>query len=58
VIGTAGAVHPAAALVHETAGAGGYVVVVDPGETAYDAMADVRLRGAAGEVLPGLLRDA
>ena len=33
VIGTAGAVHPAAALVDETRGAGGRVVVVDPGET-------------------------
>jgi len=58
VIGTAGAVHPAAGLVDETAGAGGRVVVVDPGETAYDGMADVRLWGAAGEVVPGILRDA
>jgi len=57
VVGTAGAVQPAAALVHETAGGGGRVIVVDPGETAYDAMADVRLWGAAGEVVPGLLRD-
>jgi NAD-dependent deacetylase len=56
VVGTAGAVHPAAALVDETAAAGGRIVVVDPGETAYDAMADVRLWGAAGEVLPGLLQ--
>jgi len=55
--GTAGAVHPAAGLVHETAGAGGRVIVVDPGETAYDGMADVRLWGAAGEVVPGLLPD-
>jgi NAD-dependent protein deacetylase/lipoamidase len=58
VVGTAGAVHPAAAVVHATADAGGRVVVVDPGETAYDAMADVRLWGAAGEVVPGILRDA
>jgi NAD-dependent deacetylase len=55
VVGTAGAVHPAAALVDETAGAGGRVIVVDPGETAYDGMADVRLWGAAGEVVPELL---
>ena len=55
VVGTAGAVHPAAALVDETRGGGGRVVVVDPGETAYDDVADVRLWGAAGEVLPGLL---
>jgi len=55
VVGTAGAVHPAAAVVHATAGAGGAVIVVDPGPTAYDALADVRLMGAAGELLPGLL---
>ena len=58
VVGTAGAVQPAAALVDEAARAGARVVVVDPGETAYDGIADVRLWGAAGEVLPGLLRDA
>ena len=55
VIGTAGAVQPAAALVDEAAGAGAAVVVVDPGETAYDGMAAVRLFGAAGEVVPALL---
>jgi len=58
VVGTAGAVHPAAALVDETRGAGGRVIVVDPGETAYDDVADVRLWGTAGEVVPGLLRGA
>ena len=55
VIGTAGAVHPASALVDETLGAGGRVLVVDPGETAYDGLADVRLWGVAGEVVPALL---
>jgi NAD-dependent deacetylase len=58
VVGTAGAVHPAAALVDETLGAGGRAIVVDPGETAYDDVADVRLWGVAGEVVPGILRDA
>jgi NAD-dependent deacetylase len=55
VVGTSGAVYPAAAVVHETRGAGGAVVVVDPGETAYDDVADVRLRGAAGEIVPELV---
>jgi len=48
-------VHPAAGVVHETLGAGGAVIVVDPGETAYDDVAAVRLRGAAGELVPDLL---
>jgi NAD-dependent deacetylase len=55
VVGTAGAVQPAAALVDEAAGAGARVIVVDPGETAYDGVADVRLWGAACEVVPRLL---
>ena len=55
VVGTAGAVQSAAALVDEAAGAGARVIVVDPGETAYDGMADVRLWGAAGEMVPALL---
>ena len=55
VIGTTGAVHPAAGIVHETLGAGGAVIVVDPGETAYDDVAAVRMWGAAGELVPGLL---
>ncbi len=55
VVGTAGAVQPAAALVDEAAGAGAHVIVVDPGETAYDGVADVRLWGAAGEVVPAML---
>ena len=56
VVGTAGAVYPAAGVVHETVSAGGRVIVVDPGETAYDELADVRLWGAAGEVVPRVLR--
>ena len=55
VIGTTGAVHPAAGVVHETLGAGGAVIAVDPGETAYDDVAAVRLWGAAGELVPDLL---
>jgi len=55
VVGTAGAVHPAAAVVHATAAAGGAVIVVDPGETAYERMATARFRDAAGDVVPQLL---
>ena len=57
VVGTTGAVYPAAAVVHETRGAGGKVIVVDPDETEYDGVADVRLWGAAGEVVPALVAD-
>jgi NAD-dependent deacetylase len=55
VIGTTGAVYPAAGVVHAAKGAGAAVVVVDPGETEYEAVADVRLVGAAGEVIPRIL---
>ena len=52
VVGTTGAVYPAAAVVHEAKAAGARVVVVDPGPTEYDEIADVRLRAPAGEVVP------
>jgi NAD-dependent deacetylase len=55
VVGTTGAVYPAAAVVHETRDAGGKVIVVDPGATAYDGVAEVRLWGAAGEIVPALV---
>lgn len=57
VVGTTGAVYPAAAVVHETRGAGGKVIVVDPGETEYDDVADVRLWSAAGEIVPALVAE-
>ncbi|HTT69457.1 MAG TPA: NAD-dependent protein deacylase [Gemmatimonadales bacterium] len=55
VVGTTGAVYPAAAVVHTAKAAGARVVVVDPGPTEYDELADVRLYGPAGEILPRLL---
>jgi NAD-dependent protein deacetylase/lipoamidase len=55
VIGTTGAVYPAAAVVHAAKAAGARVVVVDPGPTAFDALADVRLAGAAATVVPLLV---
>jgi NAD-dependent deacetylase len=57
VVGTTGAVYPAAAVVHETRSAGGKIIVVDPGETEYDDVADVRLWGTAGEIAPVLLAE-
>ncbi len=55
VVGTAGAVYPAAGIVHEAQRHGAPVIVVDPGETAYDAMADLRIVAKAGASLPPLL---
>jgi NAD-dependent deacetylase len=55
VVGTAGAVYPAAGVVHEAEAAGAAIVVVDPGETAFDEGAAVRFRAAAGTMLPALL---
>jgi NAD-dependent deacetylase len=56
VVGTAGAVYPAAGVVHEARRAGAPVIVVDPGATEYDDLADVRLVAAAGEVVPEVLK--
>jgi len=56
VIGTAGAVYPAAGFANTVARQGGALVVVDPAETAFDRVAEVKLTGRAGELLPRLLR--
>ena len=55
VVGTAGAVYPAAAVAHEARSAGAPLIVVDPGPTGYDATADLRIIAPAGEVLPLIL---
>ena len=55
VVGTTGAVYPAAALVHTARAAGARVVVVDPGPTEYDEVADVRIYGPAGDAVPAIL---
>ena len=57
VIGTQGAVYPAADLAVAAQRAGARLIVVDPGATAFDSLADVRLVAKAGEVLPELLRE-
>ncbi len=55
VIGTTGAVYPAAGVVHTAKAAGAQVVVVDPGRTEYEDVADIRLVGPAGEIVPQLV---
>ncbi len=55
VIGTTGAVYPAAGVVHTAKAAGASVVVVDPGATEYDGLADFKLTGKAGEIVPQLV---
>jgi NAD-dependent deacetylase len=55
VIGTRGAVYPAAGLVHEARRSGARVIVVDPEPTDLDHLADIKLSGKAGEILPGIL---
>ncbi len=55
VIGTSGAVYPAAGVAHAAKEAGASVVIADPGPTDLDAIADVRLVGPAGEIVPAIL---
>ncbi len=55
VIGTSGTVYPAAGLAHEAADTGARLIVIDPGDTAFDAAADIRIKGSAAEVLPVIL---
>lgn len=55
VVGTAGVVYPAAGFALAVARRGKPLIVVDPGETAFDSAAAVKLVGNAGKVLPALL---
>lgn len=52
VVGSSGAVYPAAGIVHAARAAGAAVIVVDPGATEFDGIAAVKLEGAAGVVVP------
>jgi NAD-dependent deacetylase len=54
VVGTSGAVYPAAGLARMTSGK---VVVINPHESELDDAADVVLRGTAATLLPQLLKD-
>ena len=55
VVGTAGAVYPAAGLAHQARQAGARVVVVNPAPSELDGVAHAVLRSAAGTALPQLL---
>lgn len=57
VVGTSGAVYPAAGLAHLASGSGARVVVVNPHPSELDAVADIVLRGTAATLLPRLLAD-
>lgn len=56
VVGTAGAVYPAAGLARQARRAGARVVVVNPAPSELDDVAHAMLSGPAGAVLPQLLR--
>ena len=55
VVGTAGAVYPAAGLAHSARAAGAKVVVVNTAPSELDDVAHAVLRGSAAQVLPALL---
>lgn len=55
VVGTQGAVYPAAGVADTARRNGAALIVVDPAKTSFDAVADVVVRGRAAEVLPGML---
>jgi NAD-dependent deacetylase len=54
VVGTSALVYPAAGLPAAAKQAGAFVVEVNPEETPLSVLCDIRLRGAAGEILPRL----
>jgi NAD-dependent deacetylase len=55
VVGTSGAVWPAAGLAREARAAGAWVCIVNPEPSEIDDDAHALLRGTAAQVLPGLL---
>ena len=52
VVGTSALVYPAAGLPAAAKQAGAFLVEVNPEETPLSVFCDIRLRGAAGEILP------
>ena len=58
VVGTSAEVYPAAALPSIAKASGAVVIEINPNATALSATADYTLRGAAGNVLPTLVRRA
>ena len=55
VVGTAGAVYPAAGLAHQARAVGAQVIIVNPPPSELDELAHLRLAGSAAQVLPRLL---
>ncbi len=55
VLGTSGVVYPAAALPQTAKEAGATVIEINPSESAYYGVADIRITGKTGEVLPRIL---
>lgn len=55
VIGTTGAVYPAAGVAHTAKASGATVVIVDPAPTELDGIADLRLMGPAGAIVPRII---
>ena len=55
VVGTAGAVYPAAGLAHQARQAGARVVVLNIGPSELDGIAHAVLRGPSSQLLPALL---
>jgi NAD-dependent deacetylase len=55
VVGSALEVFPVAGLPLETLGVGGELAIVNRGPTGFDQQASLRIDGAAGEILPGIL---
>ncbi len=54
VVGTSAVVYPAAGLVEIAAGSGAKVIEVNPDASAKAHLAEVNLRGPAGELLPNV----
>ena len=54
-VGTSSVIYPAAGLVEQAKRAGAAVVEVNPAATPLSGLADVRLRGSAGAVLPAVV---
>jgi len=55
VIGTSGVVYPAAGVAMEAVSSGARLIVIDPGETAFDPVADACVRMHAKDGVPSLL---
>ena len=55
VLGTSGVVYPAAALPQKAKESGATVIEINPGDSAYLSVSDIRLRGKTGEILPRIV---